>query len=129
MNTHKDSVVDEPPLEAAPESIATQDRDTAAAIAVAPAAAAAARAQPRQALSAELSAYVRETFLPLRPDHALAETDDLIETGVLDSLAFIELVAQIGRRYRIEVEDTDVTRENFGSVAAIARYVDDKRPR
>lgn len=126
MNVHKDSVLDAPAPQAA-ESAAAANGEAATAIGLPRAACG--RSGPPPALCAELSAYVRKTFLPLRPDHPLAQDDDLIETGVLDSLAFIELVAQIGRRYRIEVADTDVTGENFGSIAAIARYVDDRRPR
>ncbi len=76
-----------------------------------------------EAVRRELHAFIRETFLQLRPSLQFGDADDLVETGVLDSLAFVELVAEIQSRYGVTIRDTDITAENFGSVAAMAGYV------
>jgi acyl carrier protein len=84
---------------------------------------------PPQALLRELRDYIETTFLPVRQGRRIDDHDDLMETGVLDSLAFIELVAEVERRYGMAVRDVDVTQDNFGSLHAIARYVHRTVPR
>lgn len=71
----------------------------------------------------DLHELIRETFLQLRPTLQFGDTDDLVEIGVLDSLAFVELIAEIQNRYDIIIRDVDITAENFASVATMARYV------
>jgi acyl carrier protein len=78
-------------------------------------------------LARELHAFIAETFLDVRPDLELQDDDRFLELGVIDSLALIELVEQIRARYAIEVEDVEITEENFGSVAALVAFVEGKR--
>lgn len=82
-----------------------------------------------QTLRRELHEFIRETFLQLRPALIIGDTDDLVEKGVLDSLAFVELITEIQNRYNVTIQDVDVTAENFGTVAAMARYVSERRSR
>lgn len=56
-------------------------------------------------------------------DARLDEKEDLIETGTLDSLAILQLVAYITEAFGIEVPDEDVVYENFHSVEAINGYL------
>jgi acyl carrier protein len=76
-----------------------------------------------ETIRCELHSFIRETFLQLRPKLQVGDDDDLVETGVLDSLAFIEVLSFIQHRYDVVVRDVDVTRENFGSVSAMTRYL------
>lgn len=48
---------------------------------------------------------------------------DLVETGLLDSLALIELLAQLEERFGVSVSTDDLELENFRSIANIARFV------
>lgn len=75
----------------------------------------------------ELRAYIDENFLYLHPDLELADHDDLLARGVIDSLGFVELVEEVQSRYGVSVADLEITEENFGSIAAIADYVGRKR--
>ncbi len=52
----------------------------------------------------------------------------LLDLGVIDSLGFVELVEEVQTRYGIAIEDVEITEENFGSIAAIAEFVERKRP-
>jgi acyl carrier protein len=79
-------------------------------------------------LRREIHAFIRESFLQLRPTIQLGETDDLVDAGVLDSLAFVELVEMLQTRYNVVIQDVDITREHFGSIAALERYVSTRRP-
>jgi len=52
-------------------------------------------------------------------------TDDvaIIEEGLIDSLAILQLVTFVETEFAVVVSDDDLVAENFGSVAAIAAFV------
>ena len=79
------------------------------------------------AIRAQLRSFVEDNFLYMQPDLVLDDEDDLLERGVVDSLGFVELVDEVQARYGIEVQDVEITEENFGSIAAIARFVAGRR--
>jgi acyl carrier protein len=58
----------------------------------------------------------------LNLDVASAETD-LIETGLLDSLALVELLAQLEESFDVSISTDDMEIENFRSIASIAMFV------
>ena len=51
---------------------------------------------------------------------------DLVETGLLDSLALIELLAQLEETFGVSVSTDDLELENFRSIASIAGFVDQR---
>lgn len=51
---------------------------------------------------------------------------DLIESGVLDSLAIMALSGFIEQEFSITVESDDIVPENFRSVKTIVRYIEKK---
>lgn len=55
-------------------------------------------------------------------------TDDLqlFETQALDSLGIFELIVNLEQRYGIEILDDEAVPENFGTINAIARFVEAK---
>jgi acyl carrier protein len=58
----------------------------------------------------------------LNLDVASAETD-LIETGMLDSLALVELLAQLEESFDVSISTDDMELENFRSINSIAMFV------
>ena len=48
---------------------------------------------------------------------------NLVETGLLDSLALVELLAQLEETFGISVSTDDLEFENFRSIASIAGFV------
>jgi len=48
---------------------------------------------------------------------------DLIETGLVDSLAFVEFLAQLEKQFRIEVSLDELEIDNFRTIARIADFV------
>jgi acyl carrier protein len=80
-----------------------------------------------QDVRGELRAYIEENFLYLHPGIELKDADEFLTLGVVDSLGFVELVEEVQSRYGVTVEDVEITEENFGSIDAIAAYVDRKR--
>lgn len=52
--------------------------------------------------------------------------DDLLGEGIIDSLGILQLVAFIEEKFKYTVPDEDVVIENFMSVNALSRYLDQK---
>jgi len=75
----------------------------------------------------EMRTFIEENFLYLDPDADLADDQELLAAGIVDSLGFVELVEEVEARYAVGVQDVEITEENFGSVAAIVSYVERKR--
>ena len=61
----------------------------------------------------------------LNLDVASAETD-LIETGLLDSLALVELLAQLEESFDVSISTDDMEIENFRSITSIAMFVEQR---
>ncbi len=75
----------------------------------------------------EMRGFIEENFLYLRPDVELADGDDFLALSIIDSLGFVELVEEVQARYGLTIEDVEITEENFGSIDAIAGYVERKQ--
>jgi acyl carrier protein len=74
-----------------------------------------------------IRAFVEENFLYMHPGVELRDEDDLLAKGVIDSLGFVELVEEIQSKYGLSIDDVEITEENFGSITAMAAYVEGKR--
>lgn len=57
-------------------------------------------------------------------DYSVIEDEqDLITSGIIDSLGIMKLVAYLEENFAIKVEDTEIVPENFISVDTISAYV------
>jgi acyl carrier protein len=74
-----------------------------------------------------MRAYIHESFLYMEPEAELEDADDFLALGIVDSLGFVELVEEVQSRFGMVVEDVEITEENFGSIDAIAGFVERKR--
>lgn len=75
----------------------------------------------------EMRAFLEENFLYMHPGVELKDDDDFLALGIIDSLGFVELVEEVQSRYGVQIEDIEITEENFGSLNAIEGYVERKR--
>ena len=67
---------------------------------------------------------VLELFLGGDSSFPLESDMDLVEAGICDSMGLVQLAAALEGRYPgLEIQDQDVTRENMGSVSAIAAFI------
>ena len=71
--------------------------------------------------------YILRTFLPGEDASALTETTPLMTSGILDSLATLDLVGFLEERYGIELDAADTDASRLGTLADIARLVEAKR--
>jgi acyl carrier protein len=78
-------------------------------------------------LKQELLTYILKEHLPGEAPDSLKPDDDLIGSGILDSLAMVNLVTHLEKHYGIVVGAEEMSPDNFGSVSALARFVAGKQ--
>jgi acyl carrier protein len=54
---------------------------------------------------------------------SLKDTDVIPESGALDSVAILELIMWLEMTYDVTIEQSDLTLENFGTIDAMASYL------
>jgi acyl carrier protein len=57
----------------------------------------------------------------------LQDADRLIESGIIDSLGILDIVAFVESEFGIRVDDDDMTAENFHSIDELTAFVERKR--
>jgi acyl carrier protein len=73
-----------------------------------------------------IRSYIDDNFLYMRPDAELGDDDSLLGTGIIDSMGVMELIVFVEGEFGVSVADSEVTKENFDSIATIARFVESK---
>ena len=68
--------------------------------------------------------YILAEYLPGTPMDELDLSYDLMENGVVDSLGLLRLIAWVGERYHIPVDEVEISPNNFRSVNDISRFVE-----
>jgi acyl carrier protein len=71
----------------------------------------------------EVRQFVVSAFAPDVAADELPDDLDLLDTGMVDSLRLLRLIAWVGTRYGIPVDDRDISPAQFHSVAAIATFI------
>ena len=57
----------------------------------------------------------------------VGDGESLLEAGVIDSMAVLELVGHIEQQYGFTVSDDDMMPENFDTIDAIAAFIASRR--
>ena len=70
--------------------------------------------------------FVFEQY-PLCRQKKLQDADSLIDSGIVDSMGILELVAFVESDLDVQVEDTDLTPENFESIESLSLFVAAKK--
>ena len=83
----------------------------------------------RSATAVETTETVRSILAEVgtRPDlSGVTNTDSLLSSSVVDSVAMVNLVTALESRFGIMIDDSELTPEHFDSVEAIVRLVSGK---
>lgn len=75
----------------------------------------------------EVRDYVVAEFLPEGEPVEITGDMDLLNSGIVDSLGLLKLIAWLENAYEITVGDADLDPENFSSLGTIAEFVEDRR--
>lgn len=66
--------------------------------------------------------FVFQKF-PLAKRRKITDHDDLLKSGVIDSLGVLELVTLMQQEFSVTVGDEDLTPENFQTIERMAQFV------
>jgi acyl carrier protein len=67
---------------------------------------------------------VNNILKEIKPTKDLANIDDIIESGYLDSFELMSLIASLSDTFNIEIDVDEIVPENFNSAAAIVAMVE-----
>jgi acyl carrier protein len=67
--------------------------------------------------------FISENFLFRDDGDAITHDASLLDAGIIDSTAVLELVSFLETTFGIEVQDDEMLPENLDSIRAIANYV------
>ncbi len=67
--------------------------------------------------------FILENFLPGEDPRNLKDDTELKESGILDSLSTLKLVAFLEEQFKVEFEANDLDGANLASVGSIERLV------
>lgn len=71
----------------------------------------------------ELKQYITDEFIPDGNNDHLTDDLDLLESGVIDSLGVLKLVAFLENTYDITLEPEEIDPANLNSIDAMAKLV------
>jgi acyl carrier protein len=71
-----------------------------------------------------LTIFISDELLKGRTSSRLMPEDDLLLSGLLDSLGVLRLIGHIEATLGVQIPAQDVTIEHFGSIQAIASYLE-----
>jgi len=74
----------------------------------------------------KISGFIVEQILDGECDFDLATEENLLLSGVMDSLAVMRLVAWLEQEFSFAIAPEDVTLENFKNVSVMSAYVSEK---
>jgi len=70
--------------------------------------------------------YIQEEFLEEQDSHLLDDSTQLLTSGVLDSIATLQLVGHLEETFDVSLAAHEINVRNFNSLATIARLVESK---
>lgn len=63
----------------------------------------------------------------IKPDVDFANSDNLVDEGILDSLDIVTVIAAIEAEYNIEINPDDIDPDNFQSVHSMYHLIEKNR--
>lgn len=63
----------------------------------------------------------------VNPNIDFGSEDNLVDSGVLDSLDIVEIIDAISRYFKIELDGDDIDPENFASASQIWKMIESHR--
>lgn len=76
-------------------------------------------------VSGQILAFIMEKF-PLARKKPITVEDDLLESGLIDSLGILDLVSYLEQEFGIVMADDELTPEHFQCVDRLAQFVEFK---
>jgi len=74
----------------------------------------------------KVRSFIEENFLFRDDRAALADSESLLDAGLIDSTGILELVAFLETEFEIRMADAEIVPANLDSIKAIVGYVEGK---
>ena len=71
--------------------------------------------------------YILKEFLPGEDANDLTDSTQLFTTGLLDSIASLNLVSFLEEEYGVKVEAHEIVADNLDTIKLIADFVEQKK--
>jgi len=75
----------------------------------------------KQEIQEKLIDFLCDQFFVEKEDIELDQS--MVDTGIIDSMGLIEIATFIKEQYGLDVKESQMTKENFGSVLKIVDFV------
>lgn len=69
--------------------------------------------------------YIKDNIL-FGDGEKMAEDVSFQESGILDSVGFLELITFVEARFGIQISDNELVPENFDTLRKVSRFVEQK---
>jgi acyl carrier protein len=77
--------------------------------------------------SDEVRNYILSVHLPGENPDMLSNDDDLLDMGILDSMAIMQLVDHLEKQYGITIPTEEIDPANFESINALVAFIEKQR--
>lgn len=74
-------------------------------------------------IKAQVRAFINENFIMGAKTVAFADSDSFMDSHLIDSTGFLELVTWLEETFRVKVEDAEMIPENLDCLNAVSAYV------
>jgi acyl carrier protein len=71
-------------------------------------------------------AYIKEELLNNEIEDDFDDSEDLLGSGILDSLGMVQLIAFVEKEFKVQVGPEDMVIQNFMTVNHIVNYIEGK---
>lgn len=72
---------------------------------------------------AQIREFIRDNFLFREDRDTIADSESLLDTGVIDSTGVLELVAYLETEFGLDIADADIVPDNLDSIERIDDFV------
>ena len=80
-----------------------------------------------QGVKDQVKGYLLDNFLMGGMDQDIQDETSLMDSHILDSTGFIELISYLEEQFQIQVSDDEMVPDNLDSLKNIAHFVSNKR--
>ncbi len=77
-------------------------------------------------IEAQVRKYVAQNLLFSDNGFEYEDNDSFLQEGIVDSVGVLELVLFVEETFGVNVDDQEITPDNFDSVNKLARYIRSK---
>ena len=74
---------------------------------------------------AEISLWITQWFESSSGENIDLE-ENFFEAGLIDSFGVIEIISYLEKKYKIRINDNEITKEKFGSLNKMSKLVSEK---